>query len=96
MRTAALANPLGSLFALALCVGDTNGAAKADDVAEAERLQEREQLLITEATVGQDGHMAIRWQGFGQPTKAGILVVVAPGCDLVLPDRKPDQRRCAA
>jgi hypothetical protein len=59
-RAAALANPLSSLFALAFCVSHTNVAAKAHGVAEAERLQEREQLLIAKAAVGQDGHMAIR------------------------------------
>ena len=51
-RPAAFANPLGSRLALAFSVSHPDVAAETDDIAEAERLQEREQLLIAEAAVG--------------------------------------------
>lgn len=54
-----------------------NVAAKADHVAKAQARQIGEQLLITEATIGQDGDAAAGGHEFGQPPQAGILEIVA-------------------
>lgn len=91
--TAALAHPFGRRPAFAVRVGDADVAAEADHVAEAQRAQKGEQLLVAKAAVGQDRHPDIRRQRLGQAAQAGVRVVVAPGRDLVFPDGKPDQRR---
>ena len=50
----ALADPFGSRPRLARGIGDVDIAAQADDVAKAQFLEESEQLMITEAAVGED------------------------------------------
>jgi len=60
-----------------LVCGDVNVATKADHVAEAQRGQKAEQLLIAEAAIRQDGHTAPRGEQFGEAAQAGILKIVA-------------------
>ena len=93
---AAFADPFGRRLRLAILCGDTDVAAEADDVAEAQLAQEGEQLLVAEAAVGQDRHPAAGRHEFGQAAQAGVLVVVAPGRNLLLPEAQPQQRRGAA
>jgi len=58
--------------------------------------QEREQLLVAEAAIGQDGDPAAGWHEFGQAMQAGVLEVVALLREFVLPDAEPLQGRRAA
>ena len=63
---AAFAHPFGRWLGLAVLGSDVDVAAKADDIAKPEFLQEREQLLVAEAAVGQDRHPAFWRHAFGQ------------------------------
>jgi hypothetical protein len=90
-RPPGAANPLGRGSRLTVRVGDADVAAEADDIAKAQIVEKREQLLVAEAAVSQDRHPTTRGHRFGQTAQAGILIVVAPGCDLLLPDGQPDQ-----
>jgi hypothetical protein len=89
----ALADPFGRCPGFTARVGDADVAAEADDVAVAQLAEEGEQLLVAEAAVGHDRHPAAGRHAFGQAAQAGVLVVVAPGRDLLLPDGQPNQRR---
>jgi len=60
-------------------------AAEADDIAEAEIGKIGEQLVITEAAVGQDGDTAAKRDELCQSQQAGILEVVALVLQLILP-----------
>src|SRR3954468_19961162 len=66
-------------------------ALQADDVVEAELAEKVEQLGVGQA--GQDGDPDAGGQHLGQPTQAGILIVVAGILQLVLEHAEPDQRR---
>jgi hypothetical protein len=73
----ALAHPVRGRLGLTVRGSDVDVAAKADHVAEAQRGQEGEQLLIAEAAVGRDGHAATGGEQFGEAAQAGILETVA-------------------
>ena len=79
-----LAHPLGGGFGLPVGIGDLDVAAKADDVVKAEFAEEREQLLIAEAAIGQDGDPAAGRDEVGQTVQAGIFEGVALLRELVL------------
>jgi hypothetical protein len=51
---ASLANPSGSRPRLARGIGEVDVAAHSDDLAKAQFIEEREQLTVTEAAVGED------------------------------------------
>jgi hypothetical protein len=61
----ALADPFGRRPGFAARVGDADVAAEADDVAKAQFIEEREQLLVAEAAVGQDRDPAARRHRLG-------------------------------
>jgi len=84
--TAAFAHPIGRRLGLAIFGGDVDVAAETNDIAEPQFAQEGEQLLIAKAAVGQDRHPASWRHEFGQAAQACILVIVASGCNLLLPD----------
>jgi hypothetical protein len=63
----AFADPFNCGLALPRGIGDMDVAAEADDIAEAQPLQEGEQLLIAEAAIGQDGDTALGRDELGSP-----------------------------
>src|SRR4051812_9113660 len=88
---AALAHPVCRRPRLAGGVGDPDVAAKADDVAEAQLFQNGDQLLVAEAAIGKDRHLATWRYGFGQAAEAGIdaclrclAETVPPGCQVTI------------
>jgi hypothetical protein len=95
-RPSTLADPFGGGPRLAVGGGDLDVAAKADGVVEAEIGQEREQLGVAEAAVGEDGHFDAVGQALLETVEAGVFEVVAGVLQFVLVDGEPDQRRGAA
>ena len=75
---------------------NSNIAAKADDVAEAEPVEELEQLDVAEAPIGQDRHRHIFGKKRLQTAKAEVLEVVALVLQFILAHREPQERRRAA
>ena len=73
-------------------VGNADVVAEADDVAKAEFAQEREQLLVAKAAVGQYRHLPPLRHHLGQPAQAGILIIVAAGRNFLLPHGEPYKR----
>src|SRR3954471_3777994 len=74
-RPAALADPVGRRAARPVDGPAPGVALQADDVVEAELAEKVEQLGVGQA--GQDGDPDAGGQHLGQPTQAGILIVVA-------------------
>ena len=72
------ADPVGGQARLAVRRGQMNVAAKADDVAETEAVEEFEQLDIAEAAIGQDRHRHALGQHLLQAGQAEVFEVVAP------------------
>src|SRR5256885_6646186 len=68
-------------------------AAKPDEVAEAQVIEEREQLVVAEAAVREDRDGTTGRREFLQSHEAGILEVVALLRKLLFPDGQPQQRR---
>jgi hypothetical protein len=90
---AALSDPSGRRPRLARGIADRDIAAKPDDVAEAPFLEKSEQLAVAKATIGEDRDRDPGRQNLRQPGEAGVLVIVAPLPQLLLPHRQPQQRR---
>ena len=73
--------------------GDGDVAAEADDVVEAQFLgQHPVELLVTEAAVGDNAHLDVGRQQFGQPHQHAMLVEAAVVLERALVDRQPHQR----
>ena len=87
------ADPVGGQPRLAVGGADVDVAAKADDVAKAQALQEFEQLDVAEAAVGQDCDDHALGQELLQAGEAQVLEVVALVLQFVLVDGQPQERR---
>src|SRR5208337_3119376 len=83
-RPSALADPIGGQARLAVGGADVDAAAKADDVVKAQALQEREQLDVAEAAIGQDRHGQALGQELLQAGQAQVLEIVALVLQFVL------------
>ena len=70
-----------------------DGAAKADDVSEAQALQELEQLDVAEGAIGQDRHRHALGQERLQARQAQVLEIVALVFQFVLVDGELEERR---
>jgi hypothetical protein len=68
-------------------------AAKADDITEAEAVEEFEQFNVAEAAIGQDRHRHALGQDRLQTGQAEVFEVVALVLQFVLVDRQPQERR---
>ncbi len=68
-------------------------AAKANDVSEAQALQEFEQLDVAEAAIGQDRHGHALGRQRLQAGQAQVLEIIALVFQFVLVDGQPDERR---
>ena len=88
-----LADPVGGQARLAVRRGHMDVAAKADDVAETEAVEEFEQFDVAEAAIGQDRHRHALGQDRLQMRQAEVLEVVALVLQFVLVDRQPQERR---
>ena len=95
-RPAALAHPVGGRTCFARAVGDVDVAAEADDVVEAQVIQEGEQLVVAEAAVGEDRDGALRRHELLQPRQASVLEGVALLGEFFFPYRQPQQRSGAS
>jgi len=77
--------------------GDGDVAAEADDVVETQLLgQHPVELLVTEAAVGDNAHLDVGGQQFGQPHQHTMLVEAAVVLERALVDGQPHQGRGAA
>src|SRR3954451_4012037 len=92
-RPSRLAHPVAGRAGLARGIGDMDIAAKPDNVAEAQVIEEREQLVVAEAAVREDRDGTTGRREFLQSHEAGILEVVALLRKLLFPDGQPQQRR---
>jgi hypothetical protein len=90
-RPATLADPVLCRAHRPVGRADPGVALEPDHVVEAQLAEEVEQLGVGEA--GQDGDPDAGGQHLGQPTQAGILIVVAGIRQLILEHAEPDQRR---
>ena len=88
---ATLADPFGGGPPRAIPGGNTDVAAKLHDGSEPQGRQECAQLLVAKAAVGQDRDPATNRGHVGQRSQAGVLEVVAPGCDLLFAGPQPQQ-----
>jgi hypothetical protein len=66
-------------------------AAEPDDIAEAEIIKKREQLMVAETPVGEDRDGTTGRNEFFQPPQAGILEVVPLLRQLLFPDCQPQR-----
>ena len=92
-RPPGFADPVGGQARLAVRRAELDVAAKADDVSEAQALQELEQLDVAEAAIGQDRHRHALGQERLQARQAQVLEIVALVFQFVLVDGEPEERR---
>jgi hypothetical protein len=86
---AILADPFSGGPRLARGIGEVDIAAKPDDVAEPQILEESKELMVAEAAVGEDRDRNPRRQDLRQSQETGVFMIIAPIPQLVLPYREP-------
>ncbi len=78
-----------------LGAGDDDSLAEAHHVLEAQLLEQRVELLVREAPVGQNRHLHLGRNQLAQPQQDAVLHVIAHSLERGLVDRQPHQGRGA-